>query len=242
MVSMSKMNIVGIITARGGSKGVKDKNIIPLLGKPIIYYTIKRAKESKLLDKIVCSTEDERIARIVQEYGVEVIRRPSELARDTSPIEDVLRHAVKELQQGGFNPGIVVLLYANVPVRAGGIIDKTIKKMISTHADCVLTVENVGKFHPYWMLKVDNSDKLIYYTPDKNLYQRQMLPRLYIHDGSVLAVKKDVLMKGLSNDRLYSSFGEDIRVIIQQPGDTVEIDDRYDLSVAEILLKKTQEL
>ncbi|MFH1449311.1 MAG: hypothetical protein ABIG09_02750 [bacterium] len=73
----------------------------------------------------------------------------------------------------------MVLLYANVPVRAKGIIDRVIKKMTTTNADCVLTIENVLKCHPYWMLKVKEGDKLSYYAPDKNVYRRQMLPRLY---------------------------------------------------------------
>ncbi|MFH1449310.1 MAG: hypothetical protein ABIG09_02745 [bacterium] len=102
-MNKKKANIVGVITARGGSKGLKNKNILPLLGKPVIYHTIEKAIESKLLDRIVCSTDDDRIASIVKKYGIEVIRRPKELARGISPIEDVLRHAVKRLEKKGFD-------------------------------------------------------------------------------------------------------------------------------------------
>ncbi|MDD2731847.1 MAG: acylneuraminate cytidylyltransferase family protein [Candidatus Pacebacteria bacterium] len=229
------MNILGVITARGNSKGVKNKNIKPLAGKPTIYYTIEAAKKSKLLTRLVCSTEDSKIAEITKSYGVEVIKRPKALACDTARIDDVLRHTVKFLEKRDkFTTDIVVLLYANIPIRKEGIIDKTISEFIKFNPDCVMTVSDIGQFHPNWLLKVEDEKRIDLYSPT-TIYRRQDLPKYYYNDGSVVAVKKEALMKndGIS---LYPAFGKDIRAIIQSQHETIEIDNEYDYFLAESIL------
>ncbi len=230
------MNILGVIPAKGKNQGLKDKNIRPLLGKPTIYYTIQTAKESQLLDRIVCSTEDPKIAAIVKKYGVEVIKRPKTLSQKRTRVDDVLRHAVRTLEKKqGFVTDVVVLLYANVPVRKEGIIDQTISRLLESGADCVMTVEDIGQFHPNWLLKLDEKKKIKLYSPI-TIYTRQDLPKYYLQDGGVIAIKKDVLMR---NDGipLYPAFGKDIRAIIQSPQDVVDIDNKYDFLLAETILK-----
>jgi len=242
---MNNMKVLGVITARGGSKGLKEKNILPLLGKPVIYYTIRKALRSKLINRLVLSTEDERIARISNSYGVEIIKRPKKLAMDSSAIENVLRQVVKFMERKDYIPDLIVLLYANVPVRSDTIIDKAIRKIIRTKADAVISVTDVGKYHPYWLLRIDQKDKFRPFISEKPYnygYRRQELPQLYIHDGAVLVVRKAILMKNLAKTKLYSCFGNNIRVIYQKPEETVDIDNWYDLKLAEILLREKQKI
>src|SRR3989344_5697715 len=97
---MAGKKILGIITARGGSKGIAGKNVKPLLGKPLIAYTIEAAKKSGVFDRLILSTDDEEIARVAREYGCEVpFMRPSELAQDTTPHLPVVQHAVEWLRE-----------------------------------------------------------------------------------------------------------------------------------------------
>lgn len=231
------MNILGVISARGKSKGLKNKNIKPLLGKPVIYYTIEAAKEAKLLNKIVCSTENTRIASIAKQWGIEVIKRPEKLALDKARLDDVLRHAVKILEKKqNFIADAVVLLIASVPVRQKGIIDKAITEFLKTGADAVITVEDIGQYHPNWLLKLDKSHKIAPYSPT-SAHRRQDLPKYYLHDGAVLVAKKDALMKNNGPNPLYPSLGRDIRAIIQSPQEVVDIDNEYDFLLAEAVLK-----
>lgn len=232
------MKILGIIPAKGKSRGLKNKNIKPLLGKPTIYYTIQAAKEAGLLNKIVCSTEDPKVASIAKRYGIEVIKRPKSLAQDRSRIEDVLRHTVKTLEKKQkFITDVVVLLIPSVPVRRRGVIDEAIIKFLETGADAVLTVEDVGQFHPNWLLKLDQDNKIKPYLPS-NIYRRQDLPKYYLHDGAVVVVKKEVLMKNKGSNPLYPFLGNDIRAIIQSPEEVVDIDNERDYFLAQALLRR----
>lgn len=93
------MNILAIIPARGSSKGFPRKNIKNLNGKPLIFYTIREAKKSKFLSRIVVSTDDEKISNVSKRYGVDVIKRPKKLAKDTTPSEAVIKHAINYLKK-----------------------------------------------------------------------------------------------------------------------------------------------
>ena len=112
------MNILGIIPARGGSKGVPEKNIIQLCGKPLITYTIENAFKSKFIDKSVISTDSKKIADVVSEsYDIQIINRPAEFAKDNSPIEEALLHAVEYMNiKIGYNADIVVCMQPNLPL------------------------------------------------------------------------------------------------------------------------------
>lgn len=231
------MKVLTIIPARGGSKDIKDKNIAPLLGKPIIAYTIEAALESKLTDKIVVSTEDKKIAEVSRKYGIQVIDRPAKYATDTAPIEWALRHAVRYLERKErYSPDIVVWLQANVPIRKNGQIDNVIQKLIDTNADSVITVTQVTQ-RPEFMKKMVKGDRIMHLAKPKK-YRRQdyAAEPLYVADGAVLAMKKEVLMKteGMTGAHVY--LGNDIRGIIEEPKYAIEVDEPFDLDVAEGLL------
>ena len=235
------MNIVIIIPARGGSKGLRDKNIKPLLGKPLLYYTIDAARESKLSDRIIISTEDKNISKVSRKYGIEVVNRPIEYSTDDAPIELALRHVIKYLELNeNYFADVVVLLQSNVPIRKKGQIDNVIRKLIDTKADSVVTVVEIIK-RPEFMKKITKGDKIIHLTKTKKITRQEYKDKLYILDGAVLAIKRDVLMKTENLTGAHVYLGEDIRCIIQKPKYAIEIDEQFDFDVAEGLLSLDQQ-
>jgi len=231
------MNILGIIPARAGSKRLKDKNILPLMGKPMILYTLAHARESRLIDRIVCSTDGSRIAKVMEKASCEVIKRPKHLALDRSRLEDVLIHAVLYMERKhNYRADIAVILQANIPVRRGGIIDKVIKKLMTTGADSVFTAEPVGKHNPCWMVKLGKDDRMSYYEPSP-IFRAQDLPAVYINNGAVWAIWRDVLFRKRKKLTNYAAYGDDIRLVIQPRYDAIDVDDRFDLEMAGIILR-----
>jgi len=197
------VKVVAIIPARGGSKGMKDKNIAPLMGKPLISYTILAAMDATLVDKVVVSTDEKKIADVAKKFSIQVIDRPKEYATDEAPIEWALRHAVDCLEENENSIyDIVVWLQANVPVRKKGMIDDVIRKLIDTKADSVITVTEVTQ-RPEYMMEIDG-DKIINLPKIKEYRRQDFKNSLYIPDGAVLAMKRDVLMDsaGVNNSPL----------------------------------------
>lgn len=230
------MKILIVIPARGGSKGIKNKNIMPLLGKPLIEYTIDAAKEAKLADKIVVSTEDDAIATFVKTKGVQVINRPKEFATDEAPIEWALRHAVGFLRESeGYYADIVVWLQANVPIRKEKQIDYVVQKLIDTHADSVITVTEVTQ-RPEFMKRMVDENKIEHLTVSKEYRRQDCQEKLYLGDGAVIAICTDILMntEGMTGAHVY--LGDDIRGVIEEPQYAIEIDEPFDYDVAKGLL------
>jgi len=230
---------LGVILARGGSKGVPRKNIINLRGKPILAYTIEAAQSSKSLDHVVVSTEEEEIEKISKDYGAEVIMRPTEYATDTAPMELSLRHAVNTMKEKGMKIDIVVSLYACIPIRKQGIIDSTIEKLISTEADSVQTYAPFIT-PPQWAYKIEGDKPELLNEKYRKAYRRQLLSPAYHPDGAVLAIRREILMRDTSNQSDPHAFmGNDRRAIIQEPEATVDINEPVDLLWAEFLLERS---
>ena len=123
--------ILSIIPARGGSKGLPNKNIRPLLGKPLIAWTIEQAKQSKYIDRIIVSTENNEIAEIAKEYGAEIpFIRPKELAMDNTPVLEAILHAMDFLETKNDSHDILLLLECTSPMRYEQDIDGVINKLI----------------------------------------------------------------------------------------------------------------
>ena len=232
------MNILCIIPARGGSKGIKNKNIIPLCGKPLIGYTIEAAFESKLVDRIVVSTDDEEIAKVASKYKVQIIKRPKKLAADSTPIEKALRHAVRHVEKNsGYVPEIVVWLQANVPVRRKGQIDEVIKRLMSSRADSAATMYPVNQY-PQWMKIVDKNGFLSPLFPNARKYRRQDIKPMYLLDGTVVAVKRDVLMGTEATGGVHVFMGKKIVGLAEDRKYAVEVDDKEDLKMVEFYLDR----
>ena len=234
------MNILGIIPARAGSVGVPGKNIRLLLGRPVISYTIEAAQAARLINYLAVSSDDPQVRDICRGQNLDFVNRPKELAGNASQIDDAMRHCVKEIEsRRNIIIDIAVLLYANVAVRAAGIIDRVIERLIETGADSVQTVIEPGKFHPYWLYQLDG-DKAAKYI-ENNIYRRQELPKLYAIDGAVGAVKRQALMNAAGSENPHAFWGDDRRVIIQEPHETVDIDSVKDFYLAEAALRHIQE-
>lgn len=228
------MKVIAVIPARGGSKGVPRKNIRPLAGKPLIAYTIETALQSKSLDRVIVSTDDEEIAKIAQGYGAEVpFMRPKELAGDTVPDLPVFKHALNNLEESErYHADLMVNLRPTAPLRILEDIDTAVQKLINTNADSVRSVCKV-EHHPYWMLKVIGDRAYPLIEVEENKYpRRQDLPPIYRLNGAVDVSRRDNIIE---KNTLY---GEDIRVIIMDQARSIDIDTELDFAIAEMILKK----
>jgi CMP-N,N'-diacetyllegionaminic acid synthase len=231
-----KLNIVAVIPARGGSKGLLGKNIVLLMGKPLICYTIEAAKNSKYLTRIIVSTDDEKIAKISKESGAEVpFLRPTDLAKDETPSLPVVQHAVKYIENAeSCIMDVVVLLQPTSPLRNEKYIDNAIEKLLKTGADSVITVCKV-KHHPYWNF-IANGDSLCpLINNDANPTRRQDLPETYAPNGSVYVVRRDVLFNQ------NSILGKDTRAVVMPVEESIDIDGYFDWFIAEMTLKHWKE-
>lgn len=232
------MNVLCIIPARGGSKGLKNKNIKPLLGKPLIGYTIEAALASKLIDKIVISTDDWKIAKaaLLRRYHVEVIKRPRQYATDSAPIELALRHAVRYLQSSQrYRADIVVWLQANVPIRKNGSIDKVIRKLIKTSADSVVTVTEAG-CRPENMKRLLHGNRVVHLARPKEIRRQEYKDKLYLLNGAVIAMTRKALMSSEGQKGAHVYLGDDIRCVTEERLYSFEVDDQLDFDIVKRLL------
>lgn len=236
MAAKIRPEVLAIIPARGGSIKVPNKNILPIAGRPAICYTIDHALGSKTVTRTVVSTDSEKIAEVARGCSVEVIMRPAEYATETARIDYALRHAFDTLaEREGYRCNVVVLLYANVPVRDGAITDRCVAHLLEKGGTSVRTFVDVGKFHPLWMSKIDGDRETPY--SELKVYRRQDLPRLYVHDGACVAMRADVLDESRNHpDDNFAFLGADRRAVIQERDATIEIDTPYDLLLAEAII------
>jgi CMP-N-acetylneuraminic acid synthetase len=227
--------ILGVIPARGGSKSVPRKNIAPVAGLPLIAYTINAAKVSRRLTHFVVSSEDPEIIAVAQQYGAPApFVRPAELATDEAPTLPVVQHAVREMEaREGLAFDYIVLLQPTTPLRTGGDIDAALDKLVATGADSVISVCEVGAYHPARMRLIED-DRLVDLPvkEPKEMLRRQDLPPVYIRNGAIYAVRREVVMEG------SSMAGQVCRPYLMDPERSVNVDSRLDLLLAEILLKE----
>jgi CMP-N-acetylneuraminic acid synthetase len=234
---------LGIIIARAGSKGLPSKHIRMLLGKPVIAYSIEAALAAKSLDKVIVCSDDIEVCRIARSYGLEAFGRPAELCSDTATIDSAVRFAVDQMEElYSFHPHAIAILYGNIPIRPEGIIDLAVNHLLSTGCDSVQTYSPVGKFHPDWMIKLEDGDKVVL-NCSKPIYRRQDLTPMYIPNGAVVAVSHESLYRKPSGPEDFHCFlGKDRRGVVHPDADLiVDIDGRRDLFIAEAILRMIKE-
>ncbi len=230
--------ILAVILARAGSKGLPNKCVVPLLGKPMIVYTFEHAKTAETLDGIALTTDSPQAAALARQHGIDVIDRPADLASDKARVDESVRHAVLQYEAGhpGFSADVVIILYGNIPVRAAGCIDRAAEHLVRCDGDSVRTVAPVGKMHPDWMHKLDG-DRLVQYRVN-SIHRRQELEPVYSHDGAVIALTRAALFDpSTAGSDPHAFFGKDRRAIVQGPHDAVDIDEPLDVFVAEAVLR-----
>ena len=225
--------ILAIIPARGGSKGVTKKNIKLMNSHPLIYYTINAALESHYITRTIVSTDDQEISRVAKDCGAEVpFIRPKELAEDITQTLPVLKHAVNYLRREDYNPDIVVLLFPTYPLRQSRDIDQVINKLKETKAESACSVYEPDR-HPYWMSTLDGDKSFFFKNKRTRVSRRQDLPKYYALGGGVFAYYTKNLMK-LQNTHFSL---KDNRVIIIHPERAIEVDDMKDFIIAEVLMR-----
>lgn len=229
-----KYNILGVITARGGSKGIPGKNIKKLGDKPLICYSIDAAKKSALLSHLIVSTDDEDIARVCRKGGADVpFMRSPELAKDDTPHLPVMQHAVEFMEKKtGVTFDYVVILQPTSPFRIPEDIDRTAEKLIDTGADSAVSICEWSGTHPTKAKKLEGDTLLPYFDAETSIL-RQGLPKVYKRSSAVYCLKRNVLMKGKKPADLY---GEHIVGHIVPSDRSIDIDTPLDFAVAEWML------
>lgn len=226
------MDILAIIPARGGSKGIPKKNIKLLAGKPLITYSIEAAIESEYINEVVVSTDDEEITQISKKCGAEVIKRPSELAQDDSPTIDAIIHVLNTPENEGYSVDIVVLLQPTSPLRTHEDIDNAINLFAKNMNKCDSLVSVCEVDHsPYWSLKVEGDYLKPNFGEEYFKMRRQDLPKLYMPNGSIFISKKESLLNSKS---FYN--GNTIPYLMKTE-ESVDIDTIMDFKLAELILE-----
>lgn len=230
---------VAIVLARAGSKGVPGKNSADIAGRPCVAWTIEHALNSATIERVCVSTDDERVARVAQEMGAQVVERPDELSHDTATIDDAARHAHAQI---GTPDAPVVILYANVPVRPDDLSDRAVGLLVDSGCDSVQSFARVGKHHPYWTAKTGADGKLIPWEGDvlfHNCFRRQDLPEALVPDGGVMVVTPRALTLGVgAPDGPHAFLGNDRRAVVTDEGDVIDIDAPIDVVVADTILRE----
>lgn len=235
--------VLALIPARGGSKRLPDKNIMPLCGRPLIAHSIESARDSKYVDRVIVSTDSPRIAGICHGLGAQVpFLRPAKIAGDKTSDYPVIAHVLKWLEQKeNYFADIVVWLRPTVPLREKDLIDRCIETLVARKTDSVRSVRNVGRFHPYWMLKVKKNGLAQPFLKGKTIdkyYQHQLLPELFEHDGYCdVILSKNINRRCAPTQTLQGMYGKTMAVVINHDGrPVVNIDTHEDFQLAETLL------
>ena len=231
------MNTLAVILARAGSVGLANKHLLPLCGRPVIAYTFDHARAAKSINRLVVTTDCPEIRRLAADAGIESIARPAALATSDASIQDVMLHAMDAIERkSNYRADALVVLYGNVPVRGVDVIDRAVRMLAETGCDSVRSFCPVGKWHPAWMSRL-RDDRVIALQPG-SIHRRQDLEPLYLHDGAVVAVSRESMLRGRENSgNPHAFFGVDRRGIETESGETVEIDQRRDLYWAEAVLR-----
>ncbi len=231
------MRVLAIIPARGGSKGVPGKNIKLLSGKPLIEYTTEVALQSKLLTKVLVSSDDDKIIEVAKNTGVEVpFKRPSNLSEDATPTLPVIKHALAYYKNIGEEFDAVCLLQTTSPFRTVEFLDQALEKFITSNTDSLVSVKEVPhEFNPHWTFKLNEQGNLKIATGENEIItRRQDLPKAYHRDGSIYITKTSVLVTQ------KSLYGNSIAYIENSNNEHVNIDTIDDWSKAEIVVNKMQ--
>ncbi len=228
------MKILGLIPARKGSKGVKGKNMRKLRGKPLLEYTLDSAKKSNVLDDILLSTDCIEMLNLGEKYKcLNNGLRPSRLSSDESLTIDVVLHELIELSKKNYHYDAIILLQPTCPLRTSQMINDAIKIFTEHKAESLISVVNVGGYHPLRM-KLVHENQLYNYidTGIEDMRPRQELPPVYIRNGAIYISKTENLLES-------KQFGGGKCVpFIMDEAESVNIDSERDMIYAELLLSK----
>lgn len=226
-----KKQILAIIPARGGSKGVLRKNIRPLGHKPLIAWTIEAAKKSKYISELIVSSEDDEIIEVAARFGAKVpFKRPEDLARDDTPGIESIKHAVNFYLDRNMTFDYVVCLQCTSPFRTNDDIDTAIEYCINSGCDSVVSVCEC-EHNPHWMVKVENDGCIEPYVDNLGSYVcRQDLPKVYRLNGAIYVAKPELILKS------GSWYNQNSKAFIMNSERSLDIDTMSNFNLAEIMI------
>lgn len=223
--------ILALIPARGGSKGIKNKNIIDLCDKPLIAYTIEAAKNSQYIDEIIVSTDSEMIADVARNYGASVpFMRPEYLATDTATTLDVVIHTVEFVNEKEMLFDTLILLQPTAPLRDEKNIDEAIEKFFENDEKSLLSVSEVDD-NPLLIRTMDKNDNLIPLMNRSSTCRRQDMPTFYRVNGCIYINKIEEINEN-------TSFNDNRLAYVMRKENSVDIDEIKDICVAKYYLEK----
>ncbi len=221
--------VLALVPARGGSKGIPDKNIRPLAGRTLLEYAAEAASASAVVDRVVLSTDSERVAEAGRRAGLEVpFIRPSELAQDDTPMLPVIDHAVEFLAQRGWDAEMVVLLQPTSPLRTAAHIRTAVQELRDSGADSVVTVVELPRHvSPDYVMRIDDG-RLVPFLPDgERITRRQDARPAFVRDGTVYAFWTRTLRE------TRSIYGQNCRPLVLPARESITIDTQNDWHDAE---------
>lgn len=239
-----KKNILAIIPARKNSKRIKNKNLKKLYRFPLIYYSIKYALKSRIINKVIVSTDSKKIKNYANKFGkLAPFLRPKNISGDKVSDTPVIEHACDWLKKNNnYEPEIIVILRPTTPLRNKSLIIKCIKKLMKYSCSSVRTARYVGHFHPYWMYSMQKNGKVNEFLKGKNFYkyyQSQKLPKLVKHDGYCdVFLRKNLKLNVKQKDSLLKIYGKKMFYVINNDKFLINIDEPEDFKLAKKLIKE----
>lgn len=228
---LNNKTFLAIIPARGGSKRLPRKNVLDLCDKPLIAWTIEAGLNSKYIDKVVVSSDDDEILEISKTFGAETIKRPDELASDTATTFDAIKHTIDNLEKYDY----IVLLQPTSPLRDEKHIDEAIELLVEKNADAVVSVCEMDH-SPLWSNTLPQDGNMNNFLRDEVLNKRsQDLAKYYRLNGSIYICKTNKLLKAQS-----FMLKENIFAYIMDRKSSVDIDDEIDFKMANILAEMVE--
>lgn len=232
MESINLDNIVVIIPARGGSKGVPRKNVKLLNGKPLIHYTIETAQAIFKNEQILVSTDDQEIKEIAEQKGIKVpFLRPAELATDQAGSYEVLLHALSYIENDGWKPAIIILLQPTSPFRKPQHIKEAIQ-LFSPSLEMVVSVKET-KANPYFALREEDENGYLIKSKESNAKRRQDVPKVYEYNGAIYIINVQQLKA-----KPIHTF-EKVKKYLMDDTSSIDIDTPLDWEFAEFLMNKS---
>lgn len=224
--------MLGIVPARGGSKGVPGKNLRSLAGRTLLDYAAGAARESGVLDRLILSTDSEDIAATGRSAGLEIpFMRPAALAQDDTPMLPVVQHAVDALSRSGWTPDVVVLLQPTSPLRRAGHIQDAVRLLCESGADSVVTVVEIPRhMSPDYVMRIEAGVLRPFLPEGSRVARRQDARPAYVRDGTVYAFHRTTL------ERFATIYGEDCRPLVLDAAESLSIDSPADWAAAERIL------
>ena len=224
--------IAGLITARGGSAGLKRKNVLPLGGRPLIAWTIEAALNSRRLDRVIVSTDDDEIARVAESCGAPVpFRRPASISGAASPHMQAVTHALEWLHGEGCEPRYMVVLQPTSPLRTADDIDAAVEIALSAGAPAVVSVVEAAQ-HPWKIHGLDESGALSPFVRGEIAYaRRQALPPAYAENGAIYVIRTDLVKEN------GTFLPEGTRPYVMPADRSIDIDNTWDMYLAESAIR-----